>query len=82
MTRAIVPTEIPQLPEGAFKWSRSTRRPHSMFHAHDILGYLVCGASIRIDRHASEQLESAGAMKYFGVCTRCYNLSKKKGHRS
>jgi hypothetical protein len=69
MTRAIVPAEMPALPEGMTGWARSTRRAGGMFHAH-VIGETACG-SLRLDRHQSEAANSLGDMQYWGVCPRC-----------
>ncbi len=69
MTKAIAPTEMPNLPEGMIGWARSTKRIGSMFHAH-ALGNTACG-SVRLDRHQSEAAKNLGAMNYWGVCPRC-----------
>ncbi len=76
MTRAVVPTTYPPLPEGASYWSRSLKRDGSMFHAHT-LGVSVCGAKLRIDRTQSVDARNLGDMQYYGVCPRCFKLASK-----
>lgn len=69
MARAVVPTEIPALPEGANQWARSTKRAGGVFHAH-AFGLTVC-RSILLARHHSEPASSLGHMQHYGVCPRC-----------
>lgn len=76
MTRAVVPTTYPPLPEGASYWSRSLKRDGSMFHAHT-LGIPACGAKLRIDRHQSVVAKNLSHMRYYGVCPRCFKLASK-----
>lgn len=75
MTRAIVPTEIPPLPESASAWLRSTR-VGSMYHAHTGLGGTLC-ERIRLDRHKSEEVRNLGDMQFWGVCPRCLAKSRQ-----
>lgn len=75
MARAIVPTEIPPLPEGTMTWTRSTRGRGGMFHAH-CLGITACG-SIILDRHHSEEARHIGDFQYWGVCPRCMGKVKE-----
>lgn len=73
--KAISPKELPTLPQGATGWARSTKRAGSMFHAH-VLGSPSCGARLLLDRYASEEPNGLGSFQYWGVCPRCYRLSK------
>lgn len=75
MTRAVVPTTYPPLPEGASYWSRSTRRVGSVFHAH-AFGLTVC-RSLLLSRHQSVDARNLGDMQYYGVCPRCFKLASK-----
>lgn len=70
MARAIVPKEVPPLPDRAIAWRRSKRRG-SMFHAIDALGVSVCG-TISLDRNDSEAVSGLGDMQYWGCCPRCH----------
>ena len=74
MSKAIVPTEMPSLPDGMTGWIRSTKGHGGMYHAHTI-GWSACGR-IQIDRHHKEDARHLGDMTYWGVCPRC--LAKAK----
>lgn len=69
MTKAIVPKELPGLPEGCSAWARSTKRPGGVFHAHSF-GLTAC-RSILLDRHRSEDARHLGDMQYYGLCPKC-----------
>ena len=75
MARAIAPKEIPNLPNGASAWGRSTKRAGGVFHAHTI-GFTMCH-SIRLDRFNSVSPNGLGDFQYWGVCPKCFSLSKK-----
>lgn len=80
MARAIAPTAVPELPDRAIGWARSTRRADSMFHAHAI-GFPVCGARLYLDRFNCEETSELGKMRYHGICPRCYNLATKENRK-
>lgn len=71
--RAIAPKTLPNLPERATGWARSTRRADSMFHAHS-LGFPACGARLYLDRFTCETTTELHKMQYHGVCPRCFKL--------
>lgn len=71
--RAINPAAVPDLPEDALSWVRSTRRKNSMFHAH-AFGHPTCGASIYFDRFNCTESDDLNELKYYGVCPRCFKL--------
>lgn len=71
--RAIAPKEIPNLPDNAIAWARSTKRADSMFHAHAI-GFPTCKARFYLDRFACVEPKGLGDFQYHGVCPRCYRL--------
>lgn len=73
MTRAIAPKTIPNLPESATGWGRSTKRADSMFHAH-VIGFPVCKARLYLDRFTCEAPKGLGSFQYHGVCPRCYKF--------
>lgn len=74
MAKAIVPTQMPKLPEGMNGWARSTKRRGGMFHAH-VLGFTAC-RSIMLERYTSAEATSLGEMQYWGVCPRCMAKAK------
>lgn len=76
MSKAVVPDEMPPLPEGFNAWARSTRRRGGMFHAHT-LGMTAC-RSLLLERHSSEQATGIEVMQYWGVCPRCLAKAKAR----
>lgn len=70
MSRAIVPAEMPAVPEGFTAWARSTKRAGGMFHLRDAIGGTAC-RSLRLERHTSEALNDMGQAAYWGLCPRC-----------
>jgi hypothetical protein len=75
MTKAIAPSEIPPVPENMSGWRRSLRRG-SIFHLH-FMGLTAC-RSLVLERHKSEPLAGVGDMQFWGVCPRCFSISKKE----
>lgn len=71
--KAVVPTEVPALPNGCNAWARSTKRAGGMFHAH-ASGFTACG-KVRLDRHKSKSAEGLGDFQYFGACPHCMKFS-------
>ena len=68
--KAIVPQEMPTLPDDCTGWARSKRGRGGMYHAHT-LGFTACG-SLVLDRHKSEPVRYLGDMQFWGVCPRCF----------
>jgi len=73
MAKAIVPTEMPKVPDNMTGWRRSLRRG-SVYHLHS-MGEAGCG-SIYLDRHKSESARQLGDMQFWGVCPRCFKRSQ------
>lgn len=70
MSRAVVPAEMPPVPDGFAGWSRSTKRAGGMFHLRDAIGGTACN-SLRLERYTSESLDNVGQAAYWGLCPRC-----------
>lgn len=71
--RAIAPKVMIDVPAGVTGWRRSTKRAGTMFHAHK-LGFPVCNARLRFDRHDSVASKGIDDFRYFGVCPNCYKI--------
>jgi hypothetical protein len=78
MARAVVPAEMPAVPEKFARWRRSLRRG-SIYHLTDFLGAAACSRHRRFERYTSEGPRHLGDMQYWGVCPRCLAKSKKAG---
>lgn len=74
MTKAISPSAMPSLPDGAVAWGRKLRQG-SMFHAH-ALGHPICWSAVYLERFKQEAPRDLGDMQYWGVCPRCYAKSR------
>ena len=68
--KAIAPTTVPPLPDGANDWRRSAR-VGSMYHA-QAYGRAVCGSHALQNRHKTETFKTIGDLQFWGVCPRCY----------
>lgn len=77
MSRAIVPSEMPAVPENWTEWRRSTKRAGGMFHLRDAIGGTACNA-LRLERHTSEPLANVGQGQFWGLCPRCVAKAKKE----
>ena len=75
MAKAVVPTEMPPIPEEYTRWRRSLRRG-SVYHLTDFIGLSACG-SIAMERHKSEGPRQLGDMQFWGVCPRCFRIATK-----
>jgi hypothetical protein len=75
MARAVVPTEMPRVPEAYTRWRRSTRRG-AVYHLTDYVGASACG-QIRLERNTSEGPRHLGDMQYWGCCPRCFKIAER-----
>lgn len=79
MARAIVPTEMPPIPDGFTRWRRSLRRG-SVYHLTTFLGTSAC-RSMNFERNKSEGPRQVGDMQFWGVCPRCFAKATKGGQK-